>query len=376
MANDLKTFMPMPDRAPPSSAVGAVAWIRQNLFNSVSSSLTTLVFMYLIVMYVPPFIEWAIINANWTGSDRSVCDANKAGACWTFINVRMEQILFGLYFGSNPDQVWRPASMFVLFFALLIPLMMERTPRKDILGGLLLIVFPVVFYFVVYGGSFGIPVADTTQWGGFLLTFTLAFVGIVLALPIGILLALGRRSDLPVIRAICVTYIECWRGTPLITILFMASVMLPLFFPAGVEFDKVVRAMIGITLFQSAYTAEAVRGGLSAIPKGQYEAAMALGLGYWKRTWFIILPQALKISIPSIVNTFIALFKDTSLVSIIGLLDLLNMAQTAARSLEWNGYDIEGYLFAGFIFWMFCYGMSRYSQNLERKLDTSRRNDA
>jgi general L-amino acid transport system permease protein len=376
MANDVKTFVPMPDRAPPSNAVGAVAWIRQNLFNSVTSSITTLVFVYLIVMYVPPFIEWAIINANWTGTDRSVCDANKAGACWTFINVRLEQILFGLYFGSNPDQVWRPISMFVLFFGLLIPLMMDRTPRKDILGGLLLFVFPVVFYYIVHGGSFGIPVADTTQWGGFLLTFTLAFVGIVLALPIGILLALGRRSELPVIRALCVTYIEFWRGTPLITILFMASVMLPLFFPAGVEFDKVVRAMIGITLFQSAYTAEAVRGGLSAIPKGQYEAAMALGLGYWKRTIFIILPQALKISIPSIVNTFIALFKDTSLVSIIGLLDLLNMAQTAARSLEWNGYDIEGYLFAGFIFWMFCYGMSRYSQNLERKLDTSRRNDA
>ena len=373
MTDQNSQFALIPDRAPPSTAVGPVAWIRDNLFGSVSSSLTTLIFLYLFVIYVPLFVDWAIISANWTGSDRSVCDANRDGACWTFIGVRLEQILFGLYFGSNPDQVWRPVTVFVVFFALLIPLMMDRTPHKKWLGLTLLIPFPVFFYFLIHGGSFGIPVADTTQWGGFLLTFALAFVGILFALPLGILLALGRRSEMPVIRAICVTYIEFWRGTPLITILFMASVMLPLFFPAGVEFDKVVRAMIGITLFQSAYTAEAVRGGLSAIPKGQYEAAMALGLGYWRRTAFIILPQALKISIPSIVNTFIALFKDTSLVSIIGLLDLLNMAQTASRSLEWNGYDMEGYLFAGFIFWMFCYGMSRYSQNLERKLDTDRR---
>jgi general L-amino acid transport system permease protein len=374
MIDDLKTFTTLPDRAPPGSEIGLIAWIRQNLFGSAGSSITTLILVCLFLMYLPPFVEWALINANWVGNERSICDANKAGACWAFIGVRMDQILFGLYFGANPDQVWRPVTIFIIFFTLLIPLMIDKTPRKDILGILLLLVFPALFYVLIYGGIFGIPVADTTQWGGFLLTFALAFIGILFALPIGILLALGRRSEMPVIRAICVTYIEFWRGTPLITILFMASVMLPLFFPAGVDFDKVVRAMIGITLFQSAYTAEAVRGGLSAIPKGQYEAAMALGLGYWKRTIFIILPQALKISIPAIVNTFIALFKDTSLVSIIGLLDLLNMAQTASRSLEWNGYDIEGYLFAGFIFWMFCFGMSRYSQNLERKLDTDRRN--
>ena len=255
------------------------------------------------------------------------------------------------------------------------PLLFEKTPFKKWLLLILLTAYPVFFIFIVYGGAFGIPVSDTGQWGGFLLTFALAFVGIVLALPLGILLALGRRSEMPVIRALSVTYIEFWRGTPLITILFMASVMLPLFFPSGVDFDKVVRAMIGITLFQSAYTAEAVRGGLQAIDKGQTEASMALGLGYWRRTIFIILPQALKISIPSIVNTFIALFKDTSLVSIIGLLDLLKMSQSASRSLEWNGYDIEGYLFAGFVFWACCYGMSSYSQKLERKLDTEGRTE-
>ena len=262
-----------------------------------------------------------------------------------------------------------------VFVFILIPLVIEKTPHKKWLLIFLLTIYPIIFIILVYGGYFGIPISNTTRWGGFLLTFALAFVGIVLALPIGIILALGRRSEMPIIRALSVTYIEFWRGTPLITILFMASVMLPLFFPSGVEFDKVVRAMIGITLFQSAYTAEAVRGGLQAIDKGQSEASMAVGMGYWQRYVFVILPQALKISIPSIVNTFIALFKDTSLVSIIGLLDLLNMSQTASRSLDWNGYDIEGYLFAGFIFWACCYGMSSYSQKLERKLDTEGRTE-
>lgn len=370
-----ETFLPTPPRKPPVSTVGPVAWVRANLFNTPSSTLTTLVFFGLLYTYIPPFVDWAFISANWTGTDRSVCEANPAGACWTFINVRLEQILFGLFFGANPDEVWRPVTGFLLFFGLLIPLMLERTPHKKWIGLTLLVVFPWVFYALIHGEWIGSPVAQTSQWGGFLLTFVLAFVGILLALPLGILLALGRRSEMPIIRTLCVVYIEFWRGTPLITILFMASVMLPLFFPAGVEFDKVVRAMIGITMFQSAYTAEAIRGGLAAIPKGQYEAAAALGLGYWKRTLFIILPQALKISIPGIVNTFIALFKDTSLVSIIGLLDLLNMAQGAARSIEWKGYDIEAYLFAGLIFWMFCYGMSRYSQVIERKLDTNRRDN-
>ena len=229
---DVKTFVPAPDRAPPSNAVGAFAWVRDNLFGSIGSSVATLLFFYLFFSYVPPFVEWALINANWTGTDRSVCEANTAGACWTFINVRFEQILFGLYFASNPDEIWRPTLIFILFFALLIPLLFEKTPGKKWLVIGILGVFPVLFYFIVYGGYFGISQSNTTQWGGFLLTFALAFVGILLALPIGILLALGRRSEMPVIRSICVVYIEFWRGTPLITILFMASVMLPLFFPA------------------------------------------------------------------------------------------------------------------------------------------------
>ena len=375
MADSTLKFKKLPDREPPANTIGWIAWIRDNLFSSATNTLTTLLFVYLFYLYIPPFIEWAIINANISGTDRSVCDANKSGACWTFIKVRLEQLLFGLYFASNPEQTWRPIVAFSAFGILIVPLVIDKTPYKKWLLIALLTIYPVLFICVVYGGVFGIPVSDTGRWGGLLLTFALSSVGIIVALPLGILLALGRRSEMPIIKMMSVTYIEFWRGTPLITILFMASVMLPLFFPSGVDFDKVVRAMIGITLFQSAYTAEAVRGGLQAIDKGQNEASMALGMGYWRRTILIILPQALKISIPSIVNTFIALFKDTSLVSIIGLLDLLKMAQNSSRSLDWNGYDIEGYLFAGFVFWIFCYGMSSYSQKLERKLDTDRRDE-
>ena len=375
MSENSTNFIKIPDREPPINSIGWLAWIRHNLFGSTTNTLITVLFFYLFYLYIPPFIDWAILNANISGSDRSVCDANKAGACWTFIKVRLDQLLFGLYFATNPEETWRPIFVFALFGMLVVPLVIDSTPHKKWLLMILLTIYPVIFIAVVYGGVFGIPVSDTGQWGGLLLTFALAFVGIVLALPLGILLALGRRSEMPIVRALSITYIEFWRGTPLITILFMASVMLPLFFPSGVEFDKVVRAMIGITLFQSAYTAEAVRGGLQAIDKGQNEASMALGMGYWRRTMLIILPQSLKISIPSIVNTFIALFKDTSLVSIIGLLYLLKMSQNASRSLDWNGYDIEGYLFAGFIFWIFCFGMSSYSQKLEQKLDTDRRSE-
>lgn len=367
-------FVPKPDRAPPSSQTGPIAWIRENFFSSTTNAALTLVCLYLFYLVVPPFVEWALLNATISGDDKSACEAHKDGACWTFIKVRFVQIMFGLFYGSNPDQIWRPILAFVMLAMLIGSMFVPFVPHKNYIGAFILVVYPFIAFALIHGEWLGLPVAETSQWGGFMLTFVLASVGIVAALPIGILLALGRRSQLPVIRTISVVYIEFWRGTPLITILFMASVMLPLFFPSEVDFDKVMRAMIGITMFQSAYTAEAIRGGLQAIPKGQYEAAEALGLGYWKKVIFIILPQALKISIPGIVNTFISLFKDTSLVSIIGLLDLLSMAETSARSLEWKGYDIEGYIFAAFIFWIFCYGMSLYSRGLEKKLDTGHKN--
>ncbi len=214
------------------------------------------------------------------------------------------------------------------------------------------------------------PEVETPLWGGLFLTLVIAITGIVASLPIGIVLALGRRSHMPIIRAVCVGFIEFWRGVPLITVLFMSSVMFPLFMPEGVNFDKLVRALVGVAIFSAAYMAEVVRGGLQAIPKGQYEAAQALGLSYPKMMVFIVLPQALKLVIPGIVNTFIGLFKDTTLVLIIGLFDFLGMAQLAATNPDWLGFAVEGYVFTGFGFWIFCFSMSRYSQYLEKKLHT------
>ncbi|NIW04275.1 MAG: ABC transporter permease subunit [Gammaproteobacteria bacterium] len=241
-------------------------------------------------------------------------------------------------------------------------------------------VFPFALAIIVlwwlFGPSLGVVTIasfefiETPLWGGLFLTLVIAVVGIVASLPIGIVLALGRRSKMPIIKAICVAFIELWRGVPLITVLFMASVMFPLFMPEGVNFDKLLRALIGVMLFSAAYMAEVVRGGLQAIPKGQYEAAEAIGLSYWKIMGLVVLPQALKMVIPGIVNTFIGLFKDTTLVLIIGLFDFLGMAQLAGTNPDWLGFAVEGYVFTAFGFWVFCFGMSRYSQHLERKLHT------
>ena len=374
------TFELKPDLPPPSATVGVLGWLRANLFSSVSSTALTLLAAWLLWKLVPPMFEWLLLDATFAGTDRSACEApangaaarptDLPGACWTFIEVRFLQIMFGLFYGAHPDQVWRPTLVFSLFAAQVALLLTPAFRFKPQLGAFTILIFPFIGYALIHGEWLGLAVAETDAWGGFMLTFILAAIGIAGALPLGIVLALGRTSDLPLVRAVCIVFIESIRGVPLITLLFMASNMLPLFFPAEVEFDKVARALVAITLFQSAYTAEAIRGGLQAIPKGQYEAADAMGLGYWKKTGLIILPQALKISIPGIVNTFIALFKDTTLVGIIGLFDLLGIAQAAARSLDWNGYDFEGYVFAALLYFMFCYGMSRYSQSLERKLET------
>jgi general L-amino acid transport system permease protein len=238
------------------------------------------------------------------------------------------------------------------------------------LGLSLLVIYPIIAFVLFKGGMFGLSAVETRRWGGLLLTLVIAGVGMTAALPLGVLLALGRRSQMPAIQTLCVTFIEFWRGVPLITVLFMSSVMLPLFLPEGMNFNKLLRALIGVTLFQAAYMAEVVRGGLQAIPKGQVEAAAALGLGYWKVMALIVLPQALKLVIPGIVNTFIALFKDTSLVLIIGLFDLMNIVHNATTNPEWLGFSTEGYVFAAAVYWVFCFGMSRYSQSLEKRLHT------
>ena len=355
--------------APPIERVGALRWVRDNLFNSPLNAVLTLGCLWLLWQTVPPILNWAIFDATWEGSSREACAAVE-GACWTFVKVRFDQFLYGFY---PPPERWRVNLAFLILVIAAIPLFLRSFQHKVALGAGLLIVYPVIAFYLFHGGIFGLRVVETPLWGGLFLTLVIAGVGIVSSLPIGIMLALGRRSDMPVVRMLCVGFIELIRAVPLITVLFMASVMLPLFLPEGVNFDKLLRALVGVSLFSSAYMAEVVRGGLQAIPKGQYEAAKALGLSYWKIMGLIVLPQALRIVIPGIMNTFIGLFKDTTLVLIIGLFDLLGMVQTALTDAAWLGFALEGYLFAGFGFWIFCFAMSRYSMRLERRLSAGQR---
>jgi general L-amino acid transport system permease protein len=534
--------------APPSSTVGAYGWIRTNLFSSPMNIGLTFLGLYLVYVLLPSLVQWAFIDANWTGESSKDC--SREGACWVFIRVWFKQLMYGRY----PDvELWRINLAYVIVVATAIPLIalylfvgisketveawpyrlmafcaiglavmallpllniwrersgaistgllilvpiwglsassswtngtlagatvtvatasvilavvptvalalsIMRSPWRQfiarnywmfcVLTGVLALigfVLPALFWNDIAGPSppwpfivtpaflalaavcpwgyderagatgrlaqllipayliivyllmvgppdflnFGIldwtpntkpvllgaqellPYVETPLWGGLFLTLVIAAVGIVASLPIGIVLALGRRSEMPIVRALCVCFIELWRGVPLISVLFMASVMFPLFMPEGLTFDKLLRALVGVTLFSSAYMAEVIRGGLQAIPKGQYEAAQALGLSFWKSMGLIILPQALKLVIPGIVNTFIGLFKDTTLVLIIGLFDLLGMAQLAGTNPDWLGFSHEGYVFVAFVFWIFCFSMSRYSQHLERKLHT------
>ena len=301
---------------------------------------------------VAPIIDWG------EGAD---------GACWTFIKVWFNSLMYQFY---PDDQQWRVNLAFIILIVLAIPLFIDGVPGKKWIGLFLLVPYPVIAYFLFYGGAFGLEIVETAKWGGFFLTLVIGGVGIVASLPIGIVLALGRRSEMPIVRALCTAFIELWRGVPLITVLFMSSVMFPLFLPEGMNFDKLIRALVGVALFSSAYMAEVIRGGLQAIPKGQYEAADALGLSYWKKMGLVVLPQALKLVIPGIVNTFIGLFKDTTLVLIIGLFDLLGAAQLAATNANWLGFSTEAYVFAAALFWICCFGMSRYSMSVERKLET------
>ena len=367
MAEQTQTYAPgeFPDLPPPPSEVGVRGWIMHNLFSSPLNIFLTLLGAFLIYVSVPPIIEWAFIDADWVGDKRSDC--SREGACWVYINVWFKQLMYGRY---PDDELWRINLAYIIVLVTGSLLFIPRFHYKHWVGAFLLIGFPIIAYFLFTGGEFGLEHVETPLWGGLFLTLVIAVTGIVASLPIGIVLALGRRSSMPVVRAICVAFIELWRGVPLITVLFMSSVMFPLFMPEGVNFDKLLRALVGVMMFSSAYMAEVVRGGLQAIPKGQYEAAMALGLSYWKSMAFVILPQALKIVIPGIVNTFIGLFKDTTLVLIIGLFDFLGMAQAVATNPDWLGFAVEGYVFVGFGFWVFCFGMSRYSQHLERKLHT------
>jgi general L-amino acid transport system permease protein len=355
-----------PDLPPPTSEVGIIGWMRHNLFSSWLNTALTLVGLYLLYRIIPPLLDWAIFSANWqAGTSRSDCV--EPGACWTMIRARFGILMYGFY----PEaQRWRVDLAFIVQIVAMAGLLIERIPYKNYWAILLFGIYPIVGYFLFRGGIFGLPVVDTSLWGGLMLTVILATVGIVGSLPIGIMLALGRRSRLPVLRLLSIAFIEFVRGVPLISVLFMASVVFPLFLPEGMNFDKLLRAVIGIMLFSAAYLAEVIRGGLQAIPKGQYEGAMALGLNYWKMNALIILPQALRISIPGIVNSFIGLFMDTTLVLIVGQIEFLGMAQASARDPAWLGLINTALAFVSVGYFSFCFSMSRYSQYLERKLYT------
>jgi general L-amino acid transport system permease protein len=411
---------------PPRSEIGVIGWLRHNLFSSWSNSLLTVIAIYILYRLIVGVVDWAFINAVWTGDSGDACKVEGSGACWAFIKAKFGQFVYGRY----PDaERWRVNLVFAMAIAGLVPLMVPQIPGKFLSAVYTFFIFPVIAFWLLTGsgspsagvidvvglvlavvgviafllsrrasaphslsligglslviayplvirwllstsGLIFLPPVPTELWGGLLVTLVVAAVGITGSFPVGIALALGRRSRMPFARWASVSFIEFVRGVPLITVLFMSSVMLPLFLPAGVSFDKLVRALVGVALFAGAYMAETIRGGLQAIPRGQFEAGEALGLSYAQRMGLIVLPQALKLVIPGIVNSFVGLFKDTSLVLIIGLFDVLGIVQLNLTDAKWfaNSTAMTGYVFAGLVFWIFCFGMSRYSQLIERQL--------
>lgn len=363
-----------PDLPPPSSVSGPIAWLRDNLFSSPLDIALTILAAALIYLVVPPLLDWAVFSATWSYPPEvvsgarapSVSDCAPGGACWIFVGARFEQFIYGFY----PEQErWRVILSFVLGAIGIYGLLGGPAQFRKQAAILFFVAFPIISFWLLRGGL-GLAPVTTDQWGGFMLTLVIALVGIVLSLPLGILLALGRRSNLPIIHLLCVVFIEFVRGVPLITVIFMANIMLPLFLPSDMNVNVLLRVLVGTTAFVSAYMAEVIRGGLQAIPKGQFEGAMAMGLGYWQMMRLIILPQALRVAIPSIVNTFIGFFKDTTLVSMVGLYDFLNMVRAGFKDSNWVGVEISGYAFCAIVYWVCCFSMSRYSMHLERKLHT------
>src|SRR5215472_3997342 len=362
---DAARELPLPVERPRPAAVGALAWLRANLFNSIPNTILTFAALYLLVVTIPPIFRWAFIDAIWSADSGRACRG--AGACWAFIGEKLRFILFGRF---PYQEQWRPLLAVVIFLALILASCDRRLWGRRLaalwLAGL------VVVGGLMWGGILGMSYVEPERWNGLPLTLILSVVGIIFAFPLAILLALGRRSQLPAVRAICVGYIELVRGVPLITVLFMASVMLPLFLPTGMTVNKLLRAQMAFILFAAAYLAEVVRGGLQAIPKGQIEAADSLGLSYIQRTRLIVLPQALAMVIPPLVNTFIGMFKDTSLVIIVSLFDLLGATGFALTDANWQGFAVEAYVFIAVIYWVFCFFMSRYSLLLEREFNRSK----
>ena len=337
--------------------------INSNWFNAI----LTIFAIFLLIKSIPPVLDWLFFDATFIGSKKDDCTSD--GACWVFINVWFERLMYGLY---PINEIWRINVAFIGLILTVGAAFFVPAKIKNYVLIFLIFVYPFIMISLISGGSFGLEWVETNAWGGLALTFIISIFALTFCFPVGLFLALGRRSSYPVIRYASIGFIEFWRGVPLITVLFMASVMFPMFLPEDTYMDKLVRVIIAITLFESAYMAEVVRGGLQALPRGQYDAGKSLGMGYWRMHLLIIMPQALKLVIPGIANTFLALVKDTPLILVVGLLELIGMIDMAKTNPKWLGFAAEGYVFAGFVFWIICYAMSRYSISLERKYKTDR----
>ncbi len=363
---------PVAPLPPPRTSSGAIGWLRENLLSSPLNIGLSVLSVLFIVWVVPPLVQFLIIDAVWDGASRVDClprpDHPEVGACWAFVKQRIGFFTYGFY---PVDERWRVDTFFALLAFGIAWMAWLEAPRRDLGVIYFFVIMPVASLILLLGWpSIGLSRVPTTSWGGILVTIVVASVGIVASLPIGIVLALGRRSSMPAVRLFSVLFIEFVRGVPLITVLFMASVMLPLFVPESWSPDKLLRALIGVSLFSSAYMAEVVRAGLQAIPKGQFEGAAAVGLSYWQTMRLVVLPQALKITIPNIVNTTIGLFKDTTLVFVVGIFDFLMTVESARVDPNWATpvTSTSGYVFAALFYLVFCYGMSRYARMIEGRL--------
>ena len=341
--------------------------INKNLNSSDVNAILSLVVVFILIKYLPSLLNWLFFDANFLGNTKEDCTGD--GACWVFVRVWFNRFMYGMY----PDaEQWRINISFLFLLGSIGLIFILPIKFKKYIILFLLFIFPVVALNLISGGIFGLKWIETGAWGGLSLTFIVSAFALIFCFPIGVFLALGRRSDLPAIRYSSIGFIELWRGVPLITVLFMSAVMFPMFLPDGTYMDKLMRVIIAITLFEAAYMAEVVRGGLQALPRGQYDAAKSLGMGYWRMHYLIIMPPALKLVIPGIANTFLALVKDTPLIFVVGLLELAGMIGLAKTNPKWLGMATEGYVFAALVFWIICFSMSRYSQNLEKKLSTER----
>lgn len=365
----MREFKPLPAKPAPKDTIGVIHWLKENFFSSIGNSLATISILALLIYVLPPLFDWLLFSANWSGTTQADC--TKDGACWVFVTAWSKQF----FFSSYPDEeLWRIYICLVSLLAVIVASYLLPKDARNKLGIPAFLILPFFWILILDGSWLGLEYVSTDYWGGFALNVLMAAASIIVAFPLSFLWALGRRSDMPFMKSVCVILIEFFRGVPVLALFFMGSVMLPLFFPEGTNVDKLLRVWIVLTLFMAGYMAEVFRGGFQAVPKGQYEAADSLGLGYWQKTLLIILPQVIKISMPNILATFVMLFKNTTFLLIIGIFEMLSTTQTALTNSNWlGGHATEGYLFVAVVFWICCFSMSMISSSIERKLDTSHR---